>query len=352
MKELHLLGQYNLFGLPLKNRIVMSAMTRNFAGKNHVPTDLMADYYGRRAEHGVGLIITEGTIVHPSGDGYPDVPYICNEEHVAGWKKTVDRVHAFGTPIFCQLWHCGRISHPDYLGGELPVSSSAVKPEGVTSRSKKPFVTPRALTHEEIPEVVAFFANAAKNARAAGFDGVEIHGGHGYLIDQFLDSRINQRTDEYGGSVENRCRFLLEVVRAVLTVAGSNRTALRISPSREMGGVLYEWPDREEMLLFLIPELDKIGLKILDVSCARSDQFEVYFNTSGKVLRMIRPLWPHVIMAGASLAPKKADEEIQSGFIDLATYGRFVLANPDFVERIHDGRELIQYNAEMLKMLY
>lgn len=352
MKELRLLQPYDLYGLALKNRVVMSAMTRNFAGKNHVPTVASADYYGRRAEHGVGLIITEGTIVHPSGDGYQDVPYICSEEHIAGWRKVVERVHPFGTQIFCQLWHCGRISHPDYLGGELPVSSSAVKPDGVTSRSKKLYVTPRALRREEIPEVVAMFANASKNALVAGFDGVEIHGGHGYLIDQFLDSRINQRTDEYGGSVENRCRFLLEVVRAVLTVAGSNRVALRISPSREMGGVLYEWPDMEAMLMYLVPELDKIGLKILDVSCARSDQFEIYFKTSGKVLRIIRSLWPHIIMAGASLAPERAEEEIQNGFIDLVTYGRFILANPDFVERIRDGREFVSYNAEMLKTLY
>lgn len=352
MRNFMLLQPFDLYRLYLKNRIVMSAMTRNFAGKNHVPTDLMADYYGRRAEHGVGLIITEGTIVHPSGDGYPDVPYICNEEHIAGWQKVVERTHTFNTPIFCQLWHCGRISHPDYLGGELPVSSSAVKPEGVTSRSKKPYVTPHALQREEIPEVVAMFAHAAKNARAAGFDGIEIHGGHGYLIDQFLDSRINRRSDEYGGSIENRCRFLLEVTEAVLGVFGSDRVALRISPSREMGGVLYEWPDMEAMLMYLVPELDKIGLKILDISCARSDQFEIYFKTSGKVLRTIRSLWPHVIMAGASLAPERAEEEIQGGFIDLATYGRFILANPDFVERIRDGRELVPYSAEMLKTLY
>lgn len=352
MRDLILLQPFDLYGLSLKNRIVMSAMTRNFTGKNHAPTDLMADYYARRAEHGVGLILTEGAIVHPSGDGYPDVPYIYNETHIAGWQKVVDKVHGFHTPIFCQLWHCGRISHPDYLGGELPVSSSAVKPEGVTSRSKKSFVTPRALTREEMPEVVAMFANAAKNAKSAGFDGVEIHGAHGYLIEQFLDSRINQRIDEYGGSVENRSRFLLEVVEAVLAVVGSNRTALRISPSREMGGVLYEWPDMEAMLSYLVPKLNKIGLKILDVSCARSDQFEIYFNTSGKALRIIRPLWPHIIMAGASLAPERADEEIRSGFIDLATYGRFILANPDFVERIRDGKDLVPYNVEMLKTLY
>jgi N-ethylmaleimide reductase len=352
MKDFVLLQPYNLHDLPLKNRVVMSAMTRNFADKNHVPTDLMADYYGRRAEHGVGLILTEGTIIHPSGDGYPDVPYIFNDAHIAGWKKVVDKAHTFGTPIFCQLWHCGRISHPDYLGGALPVSSSAVRPDGVTSRSKKPYVTPRALSCKEIPEVIKMFADAARNAMTADFDGVEIHGAHGYLIDQFLDSRINQRTDEYGGSIENRCRFLLEVVLAVLNVAGSERVSLRISPSREMKGSLYEWPDMEAMLKYLLPELNRIGLKILDVSCARSDQFEIYFNTSGKVLRMIRPLWSHTIISGASLTPEQADKEIKNGLIDLATYGRFILANPDFVERIREGKEFVPYNAEMLKTLY
>lgn len=342
-----LLEPFELFGLNLKNRVVMAPMTRCFSGPNHIPTNLMRDYYARRAEKGVGLILTEGTVIHPSGDGYPDVPYIFNREQIEGWKKVTEQVHIFHAPIFCQLWHCGRISHPGFLDGKLPVSSSAVKPDGVTSRSKKPYVTPRALELSEIPQIADQFAQGAKNALAAGFDGIEIHGGHGYLIDQFLDSRINQRTDAYGGSIENRCRFLLDVVKSVLSVYGSERTILRISPSREMDG-LYEWPDMKEMLGYLIPQLSQIGLRILDVSCARSD----YFKTSGKVVRLIRADWHHKIISGASLTMAQADEEIKNGLIDLVTYGRQLLANPDFVELLHEGKEPIPFQAEMLKTLY
>lgn len=330
----------------------MSAMTRNFADKDHNPTDLMRAYYERRAANGIGLILTEGTIIHPSGDGYPDVPYIYTDAHVEGWKRITDAIHAHGAKIFCQLWHCGRISHPDYLGGELPVSSSAVRPDGNAPHMQVPMVTPRALEHDEIPGIVEMFKEAAKKALEAGFDGVEIHGGHGYIIEQFFDARINQRTDEYGGSVENRCRFGLEVVKAVLDVAGPDRTALRISPSREMGGSLYEWPDLGQMLNCLIPKLARIGLRILDISCARSDTIDIYHATSGKIVRSIRSLWPYIIMAGASLPPKEAEKEIADGLVDLVTYGRFILANPDFVKKITTGKPLVPYDPDMRKRLY
>ncbi|OGZ43246.1 MAG: hypothetical protein A3J55_02530 [Candidatus Ryanbacteria bacterium RIFCSPHIGHO2_02_FULL_45_17b] len=347
-----LLEPFSKYGLSLKNRVVMSAMTRNFADADHNPTDLMRAYYERRAANDVGLILTEGTIIHPNGDGYPNVPYIYTDEQVAEWKKITNAMHIHGAKIFCQLWHCGRISHPDYLGGKLPVSSSAVRPEGNAPHMQVPMVTPRALEHDEVPEIVDMFRDATKKALLAEFDGVEIHGGHGYIIDQFFDSRINQRADEYGGSVENRCRFGLEVTKAVLDVAGPERTALRISPSREMGGVLYEWPDMDTMLAYLIPQLDKLGLRILDISCARSDTLDIYHSTSGKIVRMARPLWPHIIMAGASLPPEEAEKEITDGFVDLVTYGRFILANPDFVKKITTGEPLIPYDPDMRKMLY
>lgn len=346
-----LLTPFSKNGLSLKNHIVMSAMTRNFADTNHNPTDLMRAYYERRAANNIGLILTEGTIIHPSGDGYPNVPHIYTDAQVESWKLITDAVHKHGSKIFCQLWHCGRISHPDYLNGSLPVSSSAVRPEGNAPHMQIPMVTPRALEHDEIPEIVAMFAEATKKALTAGFDGVEIHGGHGYIIDQFFDSRINQRTDEYGGSVENRCRFGLEVTRAVLNVAGLERTALRISPSRDMKG-LYEWPDLEEMLGFLIPQLDTAGLRILDISCARSDTVDIYHQTSGKIVRMVRLHWPHIIIAGASLPPEEAEKEIADEFVDLVTYGRFILANPDFVKKIAAGEPLVPYDPDMRKTLY
>ncbi len=334
-------------GLSLKNRVVMSAMTRNFSNENHEVTLEMQEYYVRRAKGGAGLILTEGTIIHPLADGYPNVPYIYTHAQIESWKKVVDAVHKEDTKIFCQLWHCGRISHPDYLGGETPVSVSDIKPEGNAPRLQKPFVAPRALHADEIPGLVEMFKVATENALSAGFDGVEIHAGHGYLLDGFLDANLNNRTDEYGGSVENRCRFLLMVVEAVLAVAGSTRTSVRISPSREMNGI-YEWPDKEEILEYLLPKLDALGLTILDVSCARSD----YFKTSGTVVRSIRKQWKHILMAGASLSPEEADEEIRLGYIDLVTYGRFFIANPDFIQKITQGETLVPYDPGMLKTLF
>lgn len=347
MSKFLFLKPFEKEGLSLKNRLVMSAMTREFADENHCPTDEMRAYYERRAAHGIGLILSEGTIVHPSGDGYPTVPYMYTDENVAAWSKVVAAVQAHGAKMFCQLWHCGRISHPDYLNGAVPVSSSAIAPEGNHSRLKKPFVTPRALETQEIPEVVEMFVRAAQQALRAGFDGVEIHAGHGYLIDQFFDSRVNHRTDAYGGSIGNRCRLALMIARRVLEVAGPTRTSVRISPSREMNG-LYEWPNLEAMLDYLIPELDAAGVRILDVSCARSD----YAQTSGRMVRLIRPRWPHILMAGASLPPEAADKEIRDGVIDLVTYGRHILANPDFIEKITRGGPLVPYETEMLKTLY
>jgi len=348
MNDYFFLKPFEKERVTLKNRLVMTAMTRNFADKNHSATDMMRDYYERRAKNGVGLILTEGTIIHPSADGYPDVPYIYTEKQIESWKKVVTAVHAHDTKIFCQLWHCGRISDPVFLNGELPVSSSNLPGEGVHSRTKKPFVAPRALSADEIPGVVEMFAHATENALQAGFDGVEVHAGHGYLIDSFFDATVNIRTDDYGGSIENRCRFPLMVFKRVLEIAGPERTSIRISPSRDLNGRLHDWPDRDAILDYLIPELDKMGLRILDISCVHSD----YFKTAGVVIRYIRPLWPHIIIAGASLPPEKADKEIKDGCIDLVTYGRFILANPDFVEKITKGEPLNEYSKELLKTLY
>lgn len=342
-----LLTPFSKYGLDLKNRVVMTAMSRYFADKKHNPTPDMLAYYQRRAADGVGLILTEGAIIHPMADGYPNTPYIYTKEQIESWKRIVEAVHGHGAKIFCQLWHCGRISHPDFLHGSLPVSASAIAPEGLHTRLNKPFVTPLALPREAVPEIIEMFVQATKNALAAGFDGVEIHGGHGYLIDSFFDARLNTRTDEYGGSIENRCRFAIEITKAVLNVAGPICTSLRISPSREMNGV-YDWPDLKQMIVYLILQLDKLGLRILDISCARSD----YFKTSARIIPMIRSLWPHIIIAGASLPLEKAEEALSVGLIDLVTYGRLILANPDFIKKITAGEPLTAYNPAMLKTLY
>ena len=313
--------------IPLRNRIVMSAMSRGFADDGHRPTNDMRDYYARRAAGGAGLILTEGTIIHPSGDGWNSAPYIATDEQSQAWRPVTDAVHDADGKIACQLWHCGRISHADYTGG-APVSSTYRAAAGMNRQNGKPYGEPRALDAAEIPEIVAMYCDAAKRSLDAGFDAIELHTGHGYLIDQFLDANVNDRTDRYGGTVENRSRFMLELVSAILEVVPANRVIARISPSRFMGGI-YEWPDLDAMLDYLIPSLASIGLTALDVSCANS----VYADTAGKIVRKIRPKWSGVLMGGASLTLDQANEELAQGWLDLVTWGRAFIANPDFAAR-------------------
>jgi N-ethylmaleimide reductase len=324
----------------------MSAMTRSFAGPGHTATDAMASYYARRASEGIGLILTEATIVHPSGDGYRNVPYIHDEAQTESWRRVTEAVHVAGGRICSQLWHCGRISHPDFLDGAAPVSSTDRQATGMNRQNGKPYGVPRRLPIDEFPDIFEMFRRAARNALAAGFDGVELHLGHGYLPDQFFDAHVNDRDDAYGGSVENRCRFGLELTKVVLDECGPARVMVRISPSRFMGG-LYEWPDLAAMIAHLIPAFDRLGLRMLDISCANAD----YFQTSGKAIRMARPLWPHVLIGGASLSRDDAQRELDLGLIDMVTYGRFLIANPDLVARFRSGRPLVAYNHALLDTL-
>lgn len=330
----------------LQSRVVMTAMTRNFAGPGHTATPAMAAYYAARAKGGVGLILTEATIVHPSGDGYASVPYIRDDSHVESWRGVVDAVHAAGVRIFCQLWHCGRISHPDFLSGAAPVSSSDRQASGINRQNNKPYGVPRRLDAAELPGIVEMFRHAAANAMRAGFDGVELHLAHGYLPDQFFDARVNDRLDEYGGSVENRCRFPLDITRAVLHECGPAHVMARISPSRFMGE-LYDWPDFDAMLAYVIPAFDDAGLRMLDVSCANAD----YFQTSGRVIRQIRAAWPHFLIGGASLPAPAAQAELDAGLLDMVTYGRFLIANCDLVVRFRTGDPLVAYDRAMLDTL-
>lgn len=327
--------------IKLRNRAVMSAMSRSSADENSHPTDAMRDYYQRRAKGGAGLILTEGTLIHRSGDGWSNAPYIATEEQAKAWKPVVDAVHEAGGAIACQLWHMGRISHSDYTG-DAPVSSTSKAAEGVNRQNNKPYGDPRALAPEEIPTVIGYFCDAARRALDVGFDAIELHTGHGYLIDQFLDANVNDRTDAYGGSVENRSRFFLELIEAVLKVAPAERVIARISPSRFMGGI-YDWPDLDAMLDYLIPALQAAGLTALDVSCANSD----YFQTSGRIIRKIRSRWSGVIMGGASLTPEQADAELEEGLIDLVTWGRAFIANPNLVQKIAREEELLPFEDSM-----
>lgn len=327
--------------IPLRNRLVMSAMSRSFADEERCPTEQVKQYYERRAQGGAGLILTEGTIIHRSGDGWVNAPYIAEEKHARAWRKVVDAVHAAGGAIACQLWHTGRISHEDFTGG-APVSSTSVAAAGVNRQNNKPYGVPRALDAAEMPTVYGYFVDAAKRALDAGFDAVELHVGHGYLADQFLDGQVNDRTDQYGGAVENRCRFALELVEAVTKAIPGKQVIARISPSRFMGGV-YEWPDLDAMIAHLIPALGQLGLGALDVSCANSD----YYLTSGRMVRKIRPLYNGVIMAGASLTPEQAEAEIESGMVDCITWGRAFIANPDLAKRIRTDEELVPFDDSM-----
>jgi 2,4-dienoyl-CoA reductase-like NADH-dependent reductase (Old Yellow Enzyme family) len=336
----------SLFFGQLKNRIAMTAMARGFAEK-HCCTDLMHDYYFRRAKDGVGLILTEGLIIHPSGDGYNRTPHIWEHYQANSWKPLIKSAHDVNSKIVCQLWHCGRISHSDYTGGIRPVSSTNIAAEGINRQNNKPFSTPKRMSIEDINDVHDMYLHATGLALETGFDALELHLGHGYIADQFFDSRINDRKDEYGGSIENRCRFSIELIDKVIKKYGADRVIVRISPSREMDGS-YDWPDLDDMLKYFIPALETLGLKILDVSCARAD----YFNTSGRVIRMIRKLWKHEIIGGASLSLEQANEEINLGLLDIVTWGRYLLANPDFVTKLRNGEKLNEFNQSLLSTLY
>src|SRR5512136_1474511 len=226
----HLLSPFDLHGLALRNRVVMAPLTRARAGRERLPNDLMAEYYTQRAS--AGLIITEATVISEQGFGWVDSPGIYSDAQVAGWSKTTASLHAKGTPVFLQLWHCGRASHSSFHGGKPAVAASAIKINGDylhTPIGKQPYETPRALETAEVTAVVQDYRRAAERAKAAGFDGVEIHAANGCLIDQFLQSKTNHRTDRYGGSLENRYRFLNEIVKAVLTVWPSNRVGVHLA---------------------------------------------------------------------------------------------------------------------------
>ena len=208
------------------------------------------------------------------------------------------------------------------------------------------FGVPRALETDEMPMIYEMFRKAARNAMDAGFDGVQVHGGHGYLTDQFFDTRVNDRTDRYGGSVENRCRFALELVETVLAEVGADKVMFRISPSRFMGE-LYDWPELDEMIDYLIPALKSLGLRMLDISCANAD----YFVTSGRVIRTVRPMWDGLLIGGASLTPDQAESEINEGLLDMVTWGRRILSNPDFCQKIGAGDTLQDFDTAQLKTL-
>ncbi len=312
--------------LELPNRIIMAPLTRCRADEGRVPNALMAEYYTQRAD--AGLILSEATSVTPMGVGYPDTPGIWSDDQVRGWTNVTKAVHANGGRIFLQLWHVGRISDPLYLNGETPVAPSAIKPAGHVSlvRPIKEFVTPRALETEEIADIVEAYRIGAENAKAAGFDGVEVHGANGYLLDQFLQSSTNQRTDQYGGSVENRARLLLEVTDAVIGVWGAGRVGVHLAPRMDS----HDMGDSDPLATFgyVAGELGKRGVAFI---CTREKAAD---DSIGPKLKEI---FGGVYIANERFTQETATEWLESGKADAVAFGIPFIANPDLVTRLQKG---------------
>ncbi|PTL85927.1 alkene reductase [Vitiosangium sp. GDMCC 1.1324] len=326
-----LLSPFRLGRLELKNRLVMAPMTRSRAlVDGNVPNPLAATYYQQRAS--AGLLITEATQVSPQGVGYIRTPGMHSPQQVAGWRKVTDSVHAVGGVIFAQLWHVGRVSHPDFHDGQLPVAPSALSYEGevFTFKGKTRIVTPRALETGEIPGIVEQFRRAAENAREAGFDGVELHGSNGYLLDQFLRDGSNQRTDAYGGSIENRARFPLEVARAVVGIWGAERVGYRLSPqSFPYAGMTDSTP--AETFTYMARELSRLGLGYLHVTEAVSGN--AVPSTEQRITPLLRKAFQGTLIVNGGYDARAGEEALARGEADLVAYGVPFLANPDLPER-------------------
>lgn len=333
--SIRLFTPFDLHGLSLKNRIVMSPLTRSRAGEERLPNALMAEYYVQRSS--AGLIVSEATVVSTQGIGWLNTPGIYSEEQAEAWKHVVNAVHSKGTPMFLQLWHCGRASHAAFhKNGELPVAPSAIKIEGEYSHTpigKLPYEIPRALETDEIPPIVEDYRRAAVRAKAAGFDGIELHAANGYLIDQFLQSKTNRRTDRYGGSVENRYRFLDEIVNAVLTVWPSNRVGVHLAPNgtfNDMGS-----PDFRETFRYVASQLDRHDLAYLHVV----DGLAIGFHNLGEPMTLaeFREVFKGPLMGNCGYTQETAERAVKNGHTDLISFGRPFLSNPDLVERFGNG---------------
>ncbi|RVT43761.1 alkene reductase [Sphingobium algorifonticola] len=321
------------------NRILMAPLTRGRGTRDHVPTPLMIDYYAQRA--GAGLIISEATGISREGTGWPYAPGIWTDEMVEGWKPVTAAVHAKGGRIVLQLWHMGRVVHPDLIDGAAPVSASATTAPGEahTYGGKKPYAQARALETSEIPRLLEDYAHAARNAIRAGFDGVQVHAANGYLIDQFLRDSSNLRTDAYGGSVENRVRLLREVVQTIADAIGADRTAVRLSPNGDTQGVI----DSDPASLFTVAAqaLDAIGIAFLEL---REPGPEGTFGATDQPRQspLIRQHFNGPLVLNSDYDMARAQGDLASGLADAISFGRPFIANPDLPERLATGAPLAQ----------
>ncbi len=334
MSDQQLLTPFKLRDLRLRNRVVLAPLTRARAGVDRIPSALMAEYYAQRA--GAGLVITEATVVSAQGNGWVDSPGIYTDAQAEGWGAVVEAVHRKGGRIFLQLWHTGRASHSSFHNGELPVAPSAIKhggEPGHTPKGKQPYETPRALETDEIAGVIADYVAATRRAKAAGFDGVEVHSANGYLLDQFLQSKTNERTDRYGGSLENRYRLLGEIVAAVSEVWTPARVAVRLSPN----GVFNDMGDPEfrKTFTYAVEHLEAVGLAYLHVV----DGLAFGFHELGEpvTLEEVRAIFSGPLMGNCGYTQETAEAAIARGAADMIAFGRSYIGNPDLVARFANG---------------
>lgn len=324
--------------LKMKNRIVLAPLTRTRAvGGERVPNDLMAEYYAQRAT--AGLILTEATSVTPMGVGYPDTPGIWSGEQVAGWRKITKAVHDEGGQIVLQLWHVGRISDPSHLGGETPVAPSAIAAEGHVSllRPMRPYPVPRALDIKEIPQIIENYRIAAQNAELAGFDGVEIHGANGYLPDQFLQDSTNKRTDEYGGNIMNRARFLLEATDAAISVFGPGRVGVHIAPrgdSHSMGD-----SDPKTLFSYVASALRERGVAFL---------FAREYEGPDSLGPHLKKIFGGHFIANEKFTKESAEAILARGDADSVAFGKLFIANPDLPKRFLEGLPFNELNPQTM----
>lgn len=339
-----LLEPFQLGDYHLKNRLVMAPLTRRRAGDGNVPVDIMATYYAQRAS--AGLIIAEASQISLQGIGYMNTPGIHTAEQVEGWKKVIRAVHENDGLIFLQLWHVGRVSHPLLQpGSQLPVAPSAINPGGELSTplGKKPTETPRALELDEIPGIVEDYRKAAQNAKVAGFDGVEIHAANSYLIDQFLHDSSNKRTDKYGGSVENRARFLFEVLEAVISVWGSDKVGIRLAPSGTRYGM--NDPDPAGLFGYVIEKLNNYNLAYLHLiePLLPLDDYPHFIR---EVAKHFRPLYKSTLMTCGNFTQEKGNNYLRKGWADLIAFGKLFIANPDLPKRFELNAPLNQPDVD------
>ncbi|EEF59689.1 alkene reductase [Pedosphaera parvula] len=335
-----LFSPVQLGSLQLPNRIFMAPLTRCRAAAGNVPNELNAQYYQQRAS--AGLIISEATSVTPRGFGYPNTPGIFTDAQIKGWARVTEAVHSAGGRIFLQLWHVGRISHPSFQpNGALPEAPSAIKPKGkvFTGTAMEDFVTPRALELSEIPGIIAEYVHGAKSAKLAGFDGVEIHNANGYLLDQFLRDGTNHRTDEYGGSVQNRARLTLEVTEAVVSVWGADRVGIRFSP----GGVFNDMHDSNPLVTFghVLKELTPLKLAYAHITQVTAQDI-AHGATGGVGPRELRPFYPGNIVTAGGFTHETGNQALAEGWADAIAYGVPFLSNPDLPERFRRQASLNQ----------